>query len=104
MSTRIDDFDLSTERIGKFLHLGIRPVQFHEKTGDVVASFLLIPTKKFKFEELYESEWEGSYVPLIIYRTANAAILVPHGEEKKWKRLAEHIGTIILMETQVIGD
>ena len=104
MSTRIDSFSLTSERIGKFLELGIRPVAYHERSRDLVASFLLIPTKTFKFEELMDSDWEGSYIPLLVYRTAKAAILVPHGHEKEWKRFADHVGAIILMETEARGD
>lgn len=105
MSTRIDDFELSTEHIGKLLDLGIRPIKTREpKSGDMVASFFLIPTKHFKFNELLKGNWDGSYIPLIVYRTAQAAILVPAGDEKDWLRLANHIAAIIKMDTEVRPD
>ena len=101
----IEEFDLTNDGIEAFLRLGIRPVRSSEPNrGDMVAAFFLIPTKTFKFDELAEGEWEGSYIPLIVYRTARAAILVPHGEEKKWLRLASHIGTILKMETEARWD
>lgn len=104
-TTRISEFDLSSERVGQFLELGIRPVAMKDRIqGDMVAWFMLIPTKAFRFDELFEGEWDGSYIPMIVYRTARAAILVPHGEEKKWLRLANHISAITKLETEVRGD
>ena len=104
--SRIEDFDLSPERVAEFLELGIRPYKTKEpRSGDMAASFLLIPTKKFKFKDLMEgTDWEGSYVPLIVYRSARAAILVPAGDEKRWLRLANHVSRITKLETLVTGD
>lgn len=77
-------YTLTSDQIAKFLAIGVRPMEApkQEIKKDIAGAYFLVPT--FKGEWIREnarktnSQWEGSYIPLIIYKQKRAAILVPH--------------------------
>lgn len=96
--------ELTIGQISEFLKIGIRPLKMKEKPqGDAVAYYLLIPTRKGKKWRNLDREWEGSYIPLIIYKSGKGAILVCNAE--KWqKKFCPLVSEILDAEVQARGD
>ena len=95
--------------IGGFLDIGLRPLDVtktQEMRGDMVAGLILIPTRNSEWRDFApESPWEGSCIPLIIYKSRRAAILVSYGYEKLWQtKLCPLIEPIIGMPVTARGD
>jgi len=83
------------------LEIGLRPVMAPDEiAGDMVGVFLLIPIRGSRWWDIDDPKWEGSYIPLIIYKGAGlinrACILVSHGKEDLWQReLADKLSYIL---------
>lgn len=106
----IEAFSLSTEQIASFLEIGIRPVPASREyvRGDIAAVFMLVPTFKGEWIRQHareiKSTWEGSYIPLIVYKSGVAAILVDHKEVGLWEDLRRRIEDILGIPVYVRGD
>jgi len=104
------EYKLSDQQIAKFLEIGLRPVEASEKeiTGDIIAAYLLIPTFKGEWIRQHAKEikstWEGSYIPLIIYKGMTACMLVDYKEVTLWDGLRLKINEILQMPIEAIGD
>jgi len=97
-------FELSIEQTKRLLDLGLRPIRVEEKHGDIVAGYMLVPTKYSKWRDIDDPEWEGSCIPLIIYSNG-ANILVSYGREKMWqKELGDKLADILGMTVIARGD
>lgn len=96
--------ELTIGQISEFLKIGIRPLKMGEEPwGNVVAYYALIPTRKGKKWRKLDREWEGSYIPLIIYKGGKGAILV--GNAEKWqKKFCPLISEILGAEVQARRD
>lgn len=103
-------YELSDTQIAGFLRIGIRPISVPEKfvTGDILGGFVLIPTFKGEWVRQHakqiNSTWEGSYIPLIIYRNKTATILVDYKEVALWEELRGKIEAILEIPVNVRGD
>jgi hypothetical protein len=106
----MSEFSLSTKRIASFLEIGIRPIPAPKEyiRGDIIAAFMLIPTFKGEWIRQHareiKSTWEGSCIPLIVYRSRTAAILVDHKEVGLWEDLRRRIEGILGIPVYVRGD
>lgn len=106
--------ELSLEQIDALLEIGLRPIEipYQFPKGDAIAGYMLIPTKYSKWWAVddsnngsSESTWEGSYIPLIIYKQNRACILVSYGKEELWqKALANPLADILNMAVVARGD
>jgi len=94
------------EQIHQLLEIGLRPVGVpNELSGDIVAAYLLIPTRGSAWWQIDDPKWEGSYIPLIAYKRGNACILVNYGKEDLWQReLADKLTEILGINVTARGD
>ena len=106
----MENFEPTIGQVGSLLNIGLRIVdvskQENSPAGDAIAGFMLIPTKNgITWREIIKTEWEGSYIPFIVYRSGSAAILVPYGEEKWWQlNLADKLSLIFNLDVKALGD
>ena len=98
--------ELNSVEIGQLLRIGLRPIEVTEELrGDLVGGCLLIPTKDGdKWRNIPDPGWEGSDIPLLIYKDNSGCILVSHGAEEMWKELADKLSEIFQMPVRVRGD
>jgi hypothetical protein len=103
-------FCLSGGQIASFLKAGIRPEPVPESyiRGDMIGGFMLIPTMEGDWIRQHArrigSNWDGSFIPLIIYRDKTAAILVAHAETHLWEDLKKKVEDALGMPVYVRGD
>ena len=105
--------ELSVEQIERILKLGLRPVDVSKmyRTKEVVSAYLLIPTKDSGWH-LIRTEWDGSYIPMLIYKAhwynikeQSAAILIPYGEREYWQRaVADKLSEILELNVKAMED
>jgi len=106
---KTEKFNPTNEQIESLLNIGLRMVDVTKQegipTGDAIAGFMLIPIKNSEWQRIKRSKWEGSYIPLVVYRSGNAAILVPYGEEMRWQaHLADKLSEILGLNVKAIED
>ena len=109
----MNDFVLSIKQIERILKLGLRPVDVSKtyQTKEVASAYLLIPTKDSGWHQI-QSEWDGSYIPLLIYKAhwynikeQNATILIPYGEREYWQHeLADKLSEILELNVKALED
>ena len=99
------------KRLPALIAIGIRVIKMHydkPENSKIHAVYALIPTKRAEwFRSIAEkSAWEGSYVPLIIYKSGTLSILVPRSEVDKeyWEMLARKIIDTIEYPVTIMGD
>lgn len=103
-------YKLSIDQIAKFIEIGIRPAEVPEREikGDVDIAYLLVPTFKGDWIRQHaksiNSTWEGSYIPLIIYKSGEAVILVDYKEVNLWETLRLKIQDALGLPVSVRGD
>ena len=125
----MNNFVLAMEQTERILKLGLRPVDVSKmyQTKEVVSAYLLIPTKDSKWHQI-QTEWDGSYIPLLIYkvhwynikgrllckeqnattftiRDQNSCVLIPYGEREYWQReLADKLSDILELNVKAMED
>jgi len=95
------------KRIPNLIEIGIRAVKLcYHKNSKIYAVYALIPTKwcHWLLDLAYRSEWEGSYIPLIIYKSGVVVVLAPAGEEEKWEKVRRKISECLSIEVKLAGD
>ena len=104
--TAVPEFNLSMEQVGRLLNMGVRAEKApFTPAGDTVAVYFLIPTRKGDWiRKIPDSKWEGSYIPLFVYRQGVASILVPYGMESTWQTFADRLSKALGMKIIVRGD
>jgi len=105
-------YQLSLNQIAKVLEIGIRLIQHmapkKDIKGDMLAAFYLVPTFQGEWIRQHakeiKSSWDGSYIPLIIYKNKTAVILVSHNEVYQWKVLTSKLSEALKMPVSTRGD
>lgn len=101
---------MDLEKVAEFLEIGLRPLSLPKELciGDIKEGYALIPTYKGEWirEGLKQkgTKWEGSYIPLIIYKSNRAAILIPHDEREIWKNVRDEIQKVLEIPVELRGD
>jgi hypothetical protein len=102
-------FDVGVKGGMKLLEQGIRAIESKEENkGDVLTVFYLIPTLKGDWirehAKKIRSSWEGSYIPLIIYKNETGVILVDYKEVDQWSTLTLALQEIFHIPIRARGD
>jgi hypothetical protein len=104
-------YRLTDEETIQLLKAGIRPLRVpvpKRYRENIAGAYALIPTARGEWIRQHAkdigSKWEGSLIPLIIYRNGEAAIIVPHGEEDKWAELKQKLEEALKTPIHVRGD
>jgi hypothetical protein len=102
---------LSSEQIGNLVKIGVRAVENPEKyvKGDLVATYSLVPMSPRgdwirEHAREIKSSWEGSFIPLLMYRSGVADILVDHQEVQRWNNLIEKLEAALGIKVIARGD
>lgn len=96
---------MESSLVQEFLNIGLRPTKMPPE-GEVSTLYFLCPTLKGEWirekAKKINSKWDGSWIPLLIYQSGHAVILVPAGED--WQDLADKISTVIHKPVEARGD
>jgi len=96
------------DKVKDLLEIGVRPITLPINIGDIKEAYALVPTYKGDWIRDYlrirKTEWEGSYIPLLIYKNGTGAVLVPAGEKKIWEPIVNKLEEVLEIKIEIRGD